>query len=174
MFGWQLHIKAKCKVKLAYTAVFIMLPLPAQTFFPFNPLAQLGLDNLPTQTFTLSLYSILLSCLSPGAVQRETKTSVNWITLFSDPSTFRLSLLSLASAAAVCVLNTHASERFSKVLLDSANLTKGGSRFITVLLLTDGWENEVTSLVLRGARAINWKAHITRCSGWPSAPIWFL
>ena len=26
MFGWQLHIKAKCKVKLAYTAVFIMLP----------------------------------------------------------------------------------------------------------------------------------------------------
>ena len=101
MFWWQLHIKAKCKVKLAYTAVLIMLPLPVQTFYPLARVRQ------PPNSKFYSLsppFFFHVFHQEQYRLQRETKTSVNWITLFSDPSTFRLSLLSLASAAAVCVL----------------------------------------------------------------------
>ena len=172
MFGWQLHIKAKCKVKLAYTAVFIMLPLPAQTFFPLQSLSLARVRQPPNSNFySLSLlHSSFMSFTRSSTERDQDVRQLNYSLQWS----LYLSSLSIESCKRRRTVCTHASERFSKVLLDSANLTKGGSRFITVLLLTDGWENEVTSLVLRGARAINWKAHITRCSGWPSAPIWFL
>ena len=72
MFGWQLHIKAKCEVKLAYTAVFIMLPLPAQTFFPLQSLSLARVRQPPNSNFySLSLLHSSFMSFTRSSTERD-------------------------------------------------------------------------------------------------------
>ena len=170
MFGWQLHIKAKCKVKLAYTAVLIMLPLPVQTFYPLARVRQ----PPNSKFYSLSpVSSILLSCLSPGAVQtterdqdvRQLNYSLQW-------SLYLSSLYWILQAPPQCVYSC-----LWKIFQSSPWLSKSNKRRKSIYHRPFiDWRLGKWSYFssFERQRAINWKAHITRCSGWPSAPIWFL